>query len=103
MDSYLLNSLVFLFRKVLDRDLNVKGFKLATKARKLPVVLTTDEIRALLTQMDGLYGLLAGLQYGTGMRLMELIRLSGLLVMEPMHIQKMSVWLTQMLATTRLS
>ncbi|NOQ13794.1 MAG: integron integrase [Methyloprofundus sp.] len=73
--AVVLNSLVFLFRKVLDRDLDVKGFRLATKARKLPVVLTTDEIRALLTQMDGLYGLLAGLQYGTGMRLMELIRL----------------------------
>ncbi len=70
-----LNSLVFLFRKVLDRELDVKGFKLASKARKLPVVLTTDEIRALLAQMSGLYGLLAGLQYGTGMRLMEVIRL----------------------------
>ncbi len=73
--AVVLNSLVFLFRNVLNRELDVKGFKLASKARKVPVVLTTDEIRALLGQMSGLYGLLAGLQYGTGMRLMEVIRL----------------------------
>ncbi len=73
--AVVLNSLVFLFRNVLSRELDVKGFKLANKARKVPVVLTTDEMRALLAQMTGLYGLLAGLQYGTGMRLMEVIRL----------------------------
>ncbi len=73
--SVVLNALVFLFRKVLDRPLDVSGFKLANRPRKLPVVLTTGEIRSLLGQMNGLYGLLAGLQYGTGMRLMEVIRL----------------------------
>jgi len=73
--SVALNALVFLFKKVLDKPLDIKGFKLANRPRKLPVVLTMDEIRALLGQMQGLYGLLAGLQYGTGMRLMEVIRL----------------------------
>lgn len=73
--SVVLNALVFLFRKVLDKPLDVSGFKLANRPRKLPVVLTTDEMRSLLGQMEGLYGLLAGLQYGTGMRLMEVIRL----------------------------
>ncbi len=73
--SIALNSLSFLFKKVLEKPLDVKGFKLANRARKLPVVLTTTEIRALLGQMQGLYYLLAGLQYGTGMRLMEVIRL----------------------------
>ncbi|TXL00393.1 hypothetical protein BMR11_03425 [Methylococcaceae bacterium CS5] len=66
---------MFSVRKVLDRPLDVKGFKLANRARKVPVVLTVDEIRALLEQMQGVYALLAGLQYGTGMRLMEVIRL----------------------------
>jgi len=73
--SVALNALVFLFKKVLDKPLDVKGFKLANRSRKLPVVLTMDEIRDLLRQMQGLYGLLAGLQYGTGMRLMEVLRL----------------------------
>ncbi|NOR68362.1 MAG: integron integrase [Methylomarinum sp.] len=73
--SVVLNALCFLFKKVLDKPLDVKGFKLANRPRKLPVVLTTDEIRSLLSQMHGIYALLAGLQYGTGMRLMEVIRL----------------------------
>ena len=73
--AVVLNSLSFLFRKVLDRPLDVKGFKLANRGKRVPVVLTTQEIRSLLGQMHGLYGLLAGLQYGTGMRLMEVIRL----------------------------
>lgn len=70
-----LNALSFLYRKVLDKQLDVQGFKLANRPRRLPVVLTADEITSLLKQMHGLYGLLAGLQYGTGMRLMEVIRL----------------------------
>jgi integron integrase len=73
--SVALNSLCFLFKHVLDKPLDVKGFKLASRPRKLPVVLSTDEIRSLLSQMHGIYQLLAGLQYGTGMRLMEVIRL----------------------------
>lgn len=73
--AVVLNSLSFLFRRVLDKPLDVKGFKLSSQTRRMPVVLTTDEIRSLLAQMTGLYGLLAGLQYGTGMRLMEVIRL----------------------------
>ena len=73
--SVVLNALVFLFRKVLDQPLDIKGFRLANRPRKLPVVLTPDEIHLLLTQMHGIYGLLAGLLYGTGMRLMEVIRL----------------------------
>lgn len=73
--SVALNALVFLFRYVLDKPLDVKGFRLASRPPKLPVVLTVDEIRCLLGEMKGLYALLAGLQYGTGMRLMEVIRL----------------------------
>ncbi|NOQ64613.1 MAG: integron integrase [Methyloprofundus sp.] len=73
--AVVLNALSFLFRKVLDKPLDVKGFKLANRGRKVPVVLTVDEIRALLGELQGVYALLAGLQYGTGMRLMELMRL----------------------------
>ena len=47
----------------------------AQTPRKRPVVLTPTEIRQLLQQMSGVQGLLATLRYGTGMRLMEGLRL----------------------------
>ena len=43
--------------------------------RKLPVVLTPTEVRALLLEVSGTTGLVASLLYGTGMRLMEGLRL----------------------------
>jgi len=49
-----------------------------TRARKpprLPVVLTRDEVKALLARLDGVNWLLASLMYGAGLRLMEALRL----------------------------
>jgi len=42
---------------------------------RLPVVLTPEEVRAVLGQLDGAYRLLASLMYGSGLRLMEALRL----------------------------
>ena len=42
---------------------------------RLPVVLSKDEARSLLAELDGTFGLMARLMYGTGMRLMECVRL----------------------------
>jgi integron integrase len=47
----------------------------AKRPRRLPVVLTPAEVRALLQHMDGTAGLVAELLYGTGMRLLEGLRL----------------------------
>jgi len=47
----------------------------ARKPARLPVVMTRDEVRALLAHLDGREWLLTALLYGTGMRLMECIRL----------------------------
>ncbi len=47
----------------------------AKRPQRLPVVLTPAEVRAVLDRMDGVYGLMARLLYGTGMRLMECVRL----------------------------
>ncbi len=47
----------------------------AQTPRKLPVVLTQTEVRQLLQQIPGVQGLVATLLYGTGMRLMEGLRL----------------------------
>ena len=70
-----LNALVFLFDKVLLTPLGEIEFPRARRPKRLPVVLTRVEIACLLEAMDGLYELMAGLMYGTGMRLMECVRL----------------------------
>jgi integron integrase len=70
-----LNALVFLFDKVLLKPLGEIEFPRARRPKRLPVVLTRDEVGRLLGRMEGLYGLMAGLMYGTGMRLMECVRL----------------------------
>lgn len=70
-----LNALVFLFRHVLERPLDEMHFGRAKAARRLPVVLSLEEVRALLDALSGTPALLARLLYGTGMRLMEGIRL----------------------------
>ena len=70
-----LTSIAFFFREVLQRPLVDMEFARAKRARRLPVVLSPPEIKALLDNMAGTYQLMAGLMYGSGMRLMECIRL----------------------------
>jgi len=70
-----LTALVFFFSEVLARPLGDMGFVRARRPRRLPVVLSKEEVKRLLGEMTGLYGLMAGLMYGTGMRLMECVRL----------------------------
>ncbi|MCX8085688.1 MAG: integron integrase [Rhodocyclaceae bacterium] len=71
-----LSALLFLYREVLEVDLPwLENVTRAKPAQRLPVVLTPAEVRAVLERMDGVYGLMARLLYGTGMRLMECVRL----------------------------
>ena len=70
-----LTAIVFFFRAVLDRELEGLEFARARRPRRLPVVLSQFEVKSLLEQMSGTYELMAGLMYGSGMRLMECIRL----------------------------
>lgn len=71
-----LNALNFLYTHVLHRPLElVEGITRAKKRQKLPVVLTPEEIRRLLRELEPPYWLLAGLMYGSGLRLMESLRL----------------------------
>ena len=71
-----LNSLVFLFREVLGRELDVgEAFTRAAARQRIPVVLTPQEVRQLLAQITGRTRLMAALMYGTGMRVMECVRL----------------------------
>lgn len=71
-----LAAILFLYREVLGIELPwLDGVTRAKKPPRLPVVLTRDEVRALLAQLDGVYWLLASLMYGSGLRLMEALRL----------------------------
>lgn len=71
-----LSALLFLYREVLEIDLPwLDGVTRAKPSKRLPVVLTPSEVRKVLERMDGVYGLMGRLLYGTGMRLMECVRL----------------------------
>ncbi len=71
-----LNALVFLYDQVLMEPLGSIGdFARAKRPKRLPVVLTRKEVNHLLEQVTGIYGLMAGLLYGGGLRLMECVRL----------------------------
>jgi integron integrase len=71
-----LAALLFLYRTVLCGDVgNLDGVIRARRRPRLPVVLTVSEVRAVLVQMDGAEALVAQLLYGSGLRLMEALRL----------------------------
>lgn len=70
------SALLFLYSQVLGVELPwLDEIVSARSERRLPVVLTPAEVRRLLEQTSGVAGLIAALLYGTGMRLMEGIRL----------------------------
>jgi integron integrase len=71
-----LNALVFFYQHVLRQSLgDLDGVGRAKGPHRLPVVLTRAEVGKLLAHMPGTHGLMASLLYGTGMRLMDCIRL----------------------------
>ncbi len=70
------SALLFLYREVLGVQLPWLDEIVAAKdRRRLPVVLTPAEVRSLLHELNGTMGLVAALLYGTGMRLLEGLRL----------------------------
>ena len=71
-----LAAVLFLYREVLEVDLPwLNNVQRAKGAKRLPVVLSQGEVRSLLSQLSGTHWLQASLLYGTGMRLMECMRL----------------------------
>jgi len=71
-----LNAILFLYREVLKIDLPwLDEVQRAKKPRRLPVVLTRDETKALLAQLQGTSWLMAALVYGGGLRLLECLQL----------------------------
>ena len=71
-----LSALLFLYRDVLEQDLPwLDDVVRAKRPARLPVVLTREEVRSLLSQMRGVPRLMALLLYGAGLRLLECARL----------------------------
>jgi len=70
------NAILFLFRHVLDNDIDdISGAVRASQKRRLPVVLTKQEVFRLFDHLNGTNLLMAQLLYGCGLRLLECLRL----------------------------
>jgi integron integrase len=70
------SALAFFYTQVLRQPLDTfDGLVPAKRPQRLPVVLTRAEVATLLAAMHGVHGLMAALMYGTGMRVMECMRL----------------------------
>jgi integron integrase len=71
-----LAALLFLYRQVLEVELPwLENVVRARKPQHLPVILPRREVQALIGELDGAYHLIAQLLYGSGLRLMEALRL----------------------------
>jgi integron integrase len=71
-----LQAILFLYRHVLDINLPwLDNVTRASRTKRLPVVLSRSEVRAMLAQLQGTSWLQANLLYGSGLRLMEGLRL----------------------------
>lgn len=71
-----LSALLFLYREVLGIELPwLENIVRARRAARIPVVLSPEEVAALLCHIDGTFRIIAQLLYGSGLRLMEALRL----------------------------
>jgi integron integrase len=71
-----LSGLLFMYREVLGIELPwMEEIRRAKRPQRLPVVLAREEVQALLGELDGVAWLMASVLYGSGLRLMECVRL----------------------------
>lgn len=86
-----LNALVFLFREFLKQDVGQLDFQNASKPRKIPIVLSSDEALSIIKNLSGRKQLIVNVLYGSGLRISEAVNLrvkdidlsnGGLFVME---------------------
>lgn len=74
--SQALSAILFLYQAVLEQDIGwIDDIVRAKQPHRLPVVLTQDEVRAVLQYMSGSTRIMATLLYGSGLRLIECLRL----------------------------
>ena len=71
-----LNAILFLYRNVLDMKIEIGNkFVRAKRTKHIPVVFTKEEAKNVLSNLQGNYWLVANLLYGSGLRLLECLRL----------------------------
>ena len=71
-----LSALLFLYKEVLKQEIGwLDSVERAKKSTRLPVVLSRDEVHRIFQHLSGTHRLMAGLLYGSGLRLMECVRL----------------------------
>ncbi|NIM93054.1 MAG: integron integrase [Anaerolineales bacterium] len=71
-----LNALLFLYKEVLDKPLDFPIYSVrARRSKRIPTVLTRDEVHLVIERLPEKYRLIASLLYGSGLRLTECIRL----------------------------
>ncbi|MBU2885607.1 integron integrase [Gilvimarinus agarilyticus] len=70
-----LNALAFLYNQFLNQLLGKLEFQRSVRPKTLPTVLSHDEARQVLDQLEGVAWLCASLMYGSGLRVMEAVRL----------------------------
>jgi integron integrase len=70
-----LNALMFLYSKVLHRPVQIPAYRSAQGVKKLPVVLSRAELKSVFSSLEGAQKLCAELMYGSGLRVMEVVRL----------------------------
>ena len=69
------NALLFLYHQVLNKDLDDSSNAIhAKKPRRLPTVMTKEEVGRVIGSLEGIHRLMAKLLYGSGLRLMECVR-----------------------------
>ncbi len=70
------SAILFLYREVLEAALPwLDNVEQAKAPKRLPLVLNRDEVQAILTRLEGTYWLISSLLYGSGLRIMECLRL----------------------------
>ncbi len=70
------NALLFFYRHVLEKEVgSIAEVVRSRRGRRLPTVLTKDEVMRLINALDGVYGLMSQIIYGGGLRLKECVRL----------------------------
>ncbi len=71
-----LSALLFLYQQVLKQEIGwLEAVERASQPKRVPVVLTRDEVQTILGHLHGTHRLMAELLYGSGLRLMECVRL----------------------------
>ncbi len=70
-----LNSVMFMYNKILDKPIKNMNFIRANKHRRLPTVLNVNEVVEIIDELEGLHKLIVQLMYGSGLRVSEALSL----------------------------